>query len=93
MKIRWTTGATADLEAISDHIAEENPEAALEIIRTIFSRVEELTTFPRRGRKGREEGTRELVFSPLPYIAIYRVTEDAAEILHFYHGAQDWPKR
>jgi len=89
MKIRWTTGATADLESISDHIAEDNPEAALKTVRSIFARVEELTTFPRRAPMGREEGTRELVLSPLPYIAVYRVTEDVVEILYFWHGAQN----
>jgi plasmid stabilization system protein ParE len=40
---------------------------------------------------GRIAGTRELVFVPLPYIAVYRVEEDAVEILRLYHSAQDWP--
>jgi len=31
------------------------------------------------------------VFPKLPYIAVYRIVEDVVEILHFYHGAQDWP--
>jgi plasmid stabilization system protein ParE len=35
-------------------------------------------------------GRREWVFSPLPYIAVYQVTEDAVEISRIYHGAQDW---
>ena len=38
---------------------------------------------------GREKGTRELVLSPLPYIAVYRVRESTIEILHIWHGAQD----
>ncbi len=38
---------------------------------------------------GREEDTRELVLSPLPYIVVYRVKDSAVEILHIYHGAQD----
>ena len=86
MKIRWTPSAAYDLEQISNHIAEDNPESALQTVRAIFSRIEELATFPRRGRQGLEEGTRELVLSPLPYIAVYRVTEQVVEILHFYHG-------
>jgi len=48
-------------------------------------------TPPHRGRKGRIEDTRELVFPKLPYIAVYRITGDVVEILHFYHAAQDWP--
>jgi toxin ParE1/3/4 len=50
-----------------------------------------LETFPNRGRIGRITGTRELVFAPLPYIAVYRVKDDAVEILRTYHSAQDWP--
>jgi hypothetical protein len=34
-------------------------------------------------------GTRELPFSLLPYIAVYRVIGDIVEILHIWHGAQD----
>jgi plasmid stabilization system protein ParE len=33
---------------------------------------------------------RELVFSPLPYIVVYQVTEHAVEISRIFHGAQDW---
>ena len=89
MRIRWTTGAAPDLERISEHIAEDNPEAALKTARAIFSRIEELTVFPRRGSHGPEDATRELVLSPLPYIAVYRVTENVVEILRLRHGAQD----
>jgi len=91
MDIRWTTDASADLEHISIRIAKDNPEAALKTARTIFQRIEQLVTFPHSGRIGREEGTRELVFSPLPYIAVYRLQESTIEILHIWHGAQDWP--
>lgn len=46
---------------------------------------------PNRGRIGREDGTRELVISGLPYIAVYRIKGEAIEVLHIYHGAQDRP--
>jgi toxin ParE1/3/4 len=36
-------------------------------------------------------GRRELVFSPLPYIVVYRVTGQVVEISRIFHGAQDWP--
>jgi plasmid stabilization system protein ParE len=38
---------------------------------------------------GREEGTRELLFPPLAYIAVYRVNEQSIEILRIYHAAQE----
>jgi plasmid stabilization system protein ParE len=31
------------------------------------------------------------VLSPLPYIVAYRIKEQAIEILHIYHGAQNRP--
>ncbi len=89
MEIRWTAEASSNLEQISLHIAEDNPEAALRVVNDIFRRIEQLAAFPNSGRIGCEKGTRELVFSPLPYIAVYRVKESAVEILHIWHGAQN----
>jgi plasmid stabilization system protein ParE len=36
-------------------------------------------------------GRRELIFPGLPYVVVYRVTEQAVEISRIFHGAQDWP--
>jgi plasmid stabilization system protein ParE len=41
-------------------------------------------------QSSRMTGRRELVFSPLPYIVVYKVTENAVEISRVFHGAQDW---
>jgi toxin ParE1/3/4 len=43
------------------------------------------------GRPGREEGTREILFPPLPYIAVYRVKKQSIEVVRIYHRAQDRP--
>ena len=58
---------------------------------TLYDGCTSLENFPHLGRKGRIAGTRELVFSALPYIAVYRVVDQVIEILRIYHGAQDWP--
>ena len=57
----------------------------------MYSSIQSLKEWPYRGREGREEGTREILFLPLPYIAVYRVREQAVEVLRIYHGAQDRP--
>jgi len=44
-----------------------------------------LEDFPYRGREGRIAGTHELVFSALPYIAVYRVKDDAVQVLRSSH--------
>jgi plasmid stabilization system protein ParE len=43
------------------------------------------------GRPGRISGTRELVITGTPFVAVYRVRADAVEILRFLHGAQRFP--
>jgi toxin ParE1/3/4 len=90
MRVRWTTNAADDLERICDDIAESHPESARRIAQTIVEGVAALHTFPNRGRTGRVEGTRELVFVPLPFVAVYEVHEDV-QVLRILHGAQQWP--
>jgi toxin ParE1/3/4 len=90
-RIRWTTDAANDLEHIFRHIIRDNPTAASNIIRTITDGIGKLEVFPNLGRSGQVEGTREMVFPSLPYIAVYRVKENAVEVLRVYHAAQDWP--
>lgn len=91
MRIRWTTEAANDLELISRHILRDNPTAARSVIRTITDGISNLRKFPKLGRPGQVENTKELVFPSLPYIVVYRIKDENAEILRVYHGAQDWP--
>jgi plasmid stabilization system protein ParE len=71
------------------HIQQNNPGAAHKTVQAILDRIGELKVFPNLGRLGQEvEGTRELVCPP--YVIVYRLKNDAAEILYIWHGAQDW---
>jgi len=90
MQVRWTRPAAQDLERIALHIRQNNPAVALRVAKTIYDRCMGLQMFPNRGRNGRIAGTRELIFAPLPYIAVYRVKDDRVEILRIYHSAQNW---
>lgn len=88
-RIRWTTDAADQLEGIVRHINEDNPEAARKVAEDIIDRIERLKVFPRLGHPGEEvEGTRELL-SP-PFVIVYQLKGDIAEILYIWHGAQDW---
>jgi len=91
MRVRWTTDAANDLARIVSYIRKDNPEAARNVAKTIFDGVAELRTFPKRGRIGLAADTRELVFAPWPYIAVYEIFENQVQILRFRHAAQDWP--
>lgn len=90
MRVRWTEPAAQDLYNIVRRIRLDNPAAAREVAQILYDGCESLSNMPHRGRKGRRPLTRELVFPDLPYIVVYRIVEDVVEILHFYHGAQDW---
>ena len=43
--------------------------------------IEMLARFPEYGRTGRKPDTRELVFSGLPYLAVYRIHDGTVEIV------------
>ena len=48
-EIIWAEPALADLDAIADFIALENPQAAAELVQRIFQHVEQLAAHPKRG--------------------------------------------
>jgi len=82
----WTQRARRNLNDIGDYIAQDDPAAAERAVRRIVEQVSGLTEYPRVGRIGSVEGTRELVISDTPYIVIYRIKE-RVEILRIRHGA------
>ncbi len=91
MRIRWTEPAARDLIQICDFIEKHNSRnMARRVALSIYERIDTLIKFPEQGREGRKLGTRELVFTSLPYLAAYRVEGSDVEILRILHGAQDW---
>ena len=88
--IQWSALARADLLDIVDYISDDNPIAALEVLEDIQSKSDQLSDFPKSGRLGRVEGTRELVVLA-NYIVIYREEALTTRILRVLHAAQQWP--
>ena len=91
MRIRWTSAAAEDLQHIRDYLKQHYPHFTQSTLLRLYETARSLKVSPYRGRIGREEGTRELVCVPLPYIIAYRVKSETVEILHIHHGAQDRP--
>jgi addiction module RelE/StbE family toxin len=90
MIILWLSTAQRDLEALTDYIAEDSPQTALQIFNTIRRSVEKLKAYPQLGREGRVEKTRELIVPHLPYVIVYVITKEI-RILAVLHTSRKWP--
>lgn len=93
MQIDWTAAALRDLASIREYIAATNERSADRQVELVFTAVGRLSNFPRLGRIGRREGTRELVVARTPYIVAYRLRDETIEVLRVLHGRQRWPDR
>jgi toxin ParE1/3/4 len=89
-ELEWTEYARADLMAIVDYISDDSPDAAQRVKDDIETRSEQLTDFPKTGRPGRVEGTRELVIMA-NYLLVYQEDTFTVKILRVLHAAQQWP--
>ncbi len=67
MRIRWTPAAAADLQHINDYLKDHHPHYRQPTMRKLYEAIGSLKLLPHRGRPGRENGTREILFPPMPY--------------------------
>lgn len=82
-EVVWSEPALADLEAIADYIALENPAAAAELVQRVFAHVEQLAEHPESGVRVPELGRsryRQLVQPPCR--VFYRHEEQRVFIVH-----------
>lgn len=82
-RLIWTEPALADLEALADYIALDNPAAACRLVGRVFENVERLERFPHSGKRPSElprSPYREIVVAPCR--VFYRVEGDAVFLLY-----------
>jgi addiction module RelE/StbE family toxin len=91
-RVAWLRAALDDLHGIHDYVARDNPAAARRVVGAVREATEVLRAHPGFGRRGRIEGTRELVVGRYPYIVAYRETPLAVEILAVVHSSRLWPE-
>ncbi|MDA3869306.1 MAG: type II toxin-antitoxin system RelE/ParE family toxin [Gammaproteobacteria bacterium] len=89
-ELEWLELARTDLLGIVDYISDDNPDAAQRVKDDIEMKAEKLPEFPKIGRPGRVEGTRELVVWS-NYILVYQEDALTVRILRVLHAAQQWP--
>ena len=88
-KIVWTEPALADLDAIGDYIALQNPEAAAQLVSRSFGHVGQLEAHPDSGAKLTELNRsryRQIVEPPCK--VIYRHEGKSVFVLHVMRTEQ-----
>jgi addiction module RelE/StbE family toxin len=92
--VEWRVRAHEDRGRIFDYIAEDNPEAALELDDEIEAKTDALPEHPELYRIGRIRGTREMVLAP-NYILVYRILKRQAviEIVRIVGARQNYGRR
>ena len=89
-QIRWTHAAAEDLEHIKDYLTEYSPQLAQSTILELYETIRSLRHHPAADGQDAKRG-RENWYYRLPYIVAYRIKEQAVEVLHIFHGAQNRP--
>ena len=86
-EVVWTEPAPADLDAIADYIALDNPDAAKELVRKVFQHVGQLATHPQSGAKPPElKGWRYRQIVEAPCRIFYRCDGNRVYILYVMRG-------
>lgn len=92
MILEWLPRAIANRDSQIDYVAEDNPLAAISLGNEIEHQVQALVGNPPiSGRPGRKSGTRELVISKTPFVAVFRAKGQTIQILRLLHSSQQWP--
>jgi toxin ParE1/3/4 len=90
MKVVWSEQARQEWAAQYRFYLERNPDAARRLRQAVMEGAKRLLTHPKIGRPGRVEGSRELVIGGTPFLVVYDEHPARVEILHVYHGRQNW---
>ena len=91
MKIVWTEKALIRLAEIEAYIKQDSERATLKTVLTLVKKTtEQLSLYPGSGKTGRIYGTRELFFSGIPYLVVYKADADKVMILAVFHTAQNY---
>jgi len=89
VKLRWTAEAAESLEQIYSYVSLHHPEFLERTMKEIYSRIQSLRAHHALGRPHpTESGCRILVFTPMPYLCVYRIDMHAVTVLQIRHGAR-----
>jgi toxin ParE1/3/4 len=89
MQLRVTRLAQSDIDQIHDHIAIDNPTAALRWVQRTRRQFKFLAANPGVGELRHEVRPAMRCFSHGNYAIFFRIVEDAIEIVRVVHGRRD----
>lgn len=90
MRLEWKPAAFSDRERIMDFIAQDNPQAALDLDAMFEKKADAITENPKLFKAGRMKGTREAVVHP-NHVLVCEVSADTVTVLRVLHTSQAWP--
>lgn len=90
MRLVWRPEAHDDRDRIMDRISQDYPVAAADLDEIFESKGEVARQRPTLYRKGKVEGTREIVAAS-NYIIVYMIKDDCVQVLRIMHARQQWP--
>ncbi|MCO6439626.1 MAG: type II toxin-antitoxin system RelE/ParE family toxin [Nitrococcus mobilis] len=90
-EVVWSEPALADLDAIADYIALENPTAAKRLVRNIFDHIDQLEAYPDSGsfpQELKDRRYRQIVEPPFRVIYRHDKKQRFVFILHVMRSEQ-----
>jgi plasmid stabilization system protein ParE len=88
MRVRFSSRARDELDAIYSYIAEHSPTAAHRVKSRVRDAAEQLADFPYMARNTDRANVRVRIASPFPYLIFYTIRDEEVLILHIRHGAR-----
>lgn len=88
MKIRYSRGASAQLDQLYGFVAKESPASAKAISLSIDAAIENLKSFPLLGRRTNEKSVRVIIEAKYRYRIFYTVLGEEIFIVRILHRSQ-----
>ncbi|QRK84643.1 type II toxin-antitoxin system RelE/ParE family toxin [Pseudomonas granadensis] len=90
MRLVWRQQALDDRDRIMNRIGQDNPEVAADLDDVFESKGDIARQRPTLYKKGKVEGTREIVAAS-NYVIVYTIKDEYVEVLRIIHARQQWP--
>lgn len=91
MKLVWSREFRDQIRREYEFIHGRNPAAAESTVDRIDKATRRLRDFPQSGRSWHLPNTWELVVPGLPYVVVYRILNNAVDLLALFHTSRELP--